>query len=445
MNVRPDLLNLPGLRVLKVHETDNQYAIEVAIKAPTREPCCLIHDLAISRNGTKEMRFRDMPSHGKFVELVLQRQRYICGSCGKTTYDRVPDVDVNRRMTERLVRHIEKKAASKTFASVHQEVGLTEGTIRNVFKAYVERRLFNYQFETPVVIGVDEKHLNNAYRFIIGNVQRKTLLDILPGRELKDLHVYFSQMSDLDRIEVWCQDMFAPYKSLQRRHAPQAQLVVDKFHVLKLASDAVERIRRRANANLTKVDRRRLKRQRTLMLARVDRLDGRSRELMEEWFEMIPILRDAYEAKEGLFALYDCKTKADALRWHAAWQAQLSGPVKDDFDKIAATIKTWHDGVFGYFEHSYTNAYVESVNRLIGDIHRDGRGYDFHTLRAKALLSYGIHRTEKVKFVKSVIPDDAMGLIDMNDIFGFGLESRLPTNYGVSIEALLKLISTPEW
>jgi hypothetical protein len=38
-----------------------------------------------------------------------------------------------------------------------------------------------------------------------------------------------------------------------------------------------------------------------------------------------------------------------------------------------------------------------------------------------------------------------MGLIDMNDIFGFGAETRLPANYGASIDALLKLISTPEW
>lgn len=443
MNARPDLLNLPGLRVLKSHETSSQYTLEVEVRSPVPEPCCLLFDLGSRRYGTREVRFRDLPIHGKFVELVLDRQRHHCLQCGKIVSEQVPDVDMSRRMTDRLKQWIGEQAATRTFASVGREVGLTEGTVRNVFRDHVDMKLWQYQFETPRVIGIDEKHLNNAYRFIIGNVEKRTLLDILPGRELKDLSAYFAGLPDLDRIEVWCQDMFAPYKTLQRRHAPQAQIVVDKFHVLQLATLAVENIRRRVNKSLTKVDRRRLKRQRTLLLARHDRLNDRSRELMEEWFHMAPVLRDAYETKEGLFALYDCTSQGDAQRWFKAWGEQLEGPTKPDFDKIVSTITTWRDGVFGYFEHRYTNAYVEGVNRLIGDLHRNGRGYDFDTLRAKALLSHGIHKLVQPKFQRGTRPpDDSFAMFDLDRLFAPTPE---PINYGVSIDALQKLLSTGEW
>lgn len=443
MNARPDLLNLPGLRVLTVHETESQYTVEVAVAHPTQKPCCLFFPLGSRRFGAPEVRFRDLPTHGKFVELVLRRQKHQCLKCGSIVSDDVPDVDVSRRMTDRLKRWIGEQAATRTFADVARESGLSEGTVRNVFRDHVSMRLWQYQFETPRVIGVDEKHLNNAYRFIIGNVEKRTLLDILPGRELKDLSAYFEGRPDLNRIEVWCQDMFAPYKQLQRRHAPQAQLVVDKFHVLQLATLAVENIRRRVNKSLTTVDRRRLKRQRTLMFARHDRLSDRSRELMEEWFHMAPVLRDAYETKEGLFALYDCASKDDAERWFKAWGDQLDGPTKPDFEKIVATIRTWRDGVFGYFEHPYTNAYVEGVNRLIGGLHRNGRGYDFDTLRAKALLSHGIHKVVQPKFRRRAgPPDDSMAMVDLDRFFAPTPE---PINYGVSIDDLQRLLSTGEW
>ena len=51
--------------------------------------------------------------------------------------------------------------------------------------------------------------------------------------------------------------------------------------------------------------------------------------------------------------------------------------------------KRWHTLVFNYFEHPYTNAYVEALNGLIRHIDRAGRGYDLSILRAKALLRYG--------------------------------------------------------
>lgn len=51
--------------------------------------------------------------------------------------------------------------------------------------------------------------------------------------------------------------------------------------------------------------------------------------------------------------------------------------------------KRWRPLIFNYFEHPYTNAYVEALNGLIDQISRSGRGYGLDVLRAKALLRYG--------------------------------------------------------
>lgn len=55
--------------------------------------------------------------------------------------------------------------------------------------------------------------------------------------------------------------------------------------------------------------------------------------------------------------------------------------------------KRWKPLILNYFEHPYTNAYIEALNGLMDQINRTGRGYNLETLRAKALLRFGnIHR-----------------------------------------------------
>ena len=65
--------------------------------------------------------------------------------------------------------------------------------------------------------------------------------------------------------------------------------------------------------------------------------------------------------------------------------------MKGPFSKIFSFMreKRWRKLVFNYFDHRYTNGYVEAVNGLLDEISRAGRGYDLETLRAKALFKYG--------------------------------------------------------
>ena len=59
--------------------------------------------------------------------------------------------------------------------------------------------------------------------------------------------------------------------------------------------------------------------------------------------------------------------------------------LKPTFTEMNGTIHSWKKEIFNYFDHPYTNAVVESLNRNIKDKNRDGRGYSFDVLRAKML------------------------------------------------------------
>ena len=284
-----DLLNLPGIRVVEVIERDHQYTIKAEVidrRSPDR--CCLLGPASTVSNGTKPAMFRDMPIHGKFVDIHFDRQRFRCKTCHATRYEVIPGMRDDHRMTIRMHHYLCEAPFKRTFASIAADVGITEGTIRNLFNRHTTARLADYSFETPRVLGVDEKHLLGGYRCVVGNIEERTLLDLLANRRKDKLGDYLAAMKDKDRVEVVCMDMWGPYLQLAQKHFPNAVVVVDKFHVVKKANEGVEKFRRGMNADLDKRTRVKLKNQRKILLARYGNLKDKTRQKLDDWLDRYP-------------------------------------------------------------------------------------------------------------------------------------------------------------
>lgn len=380
---------------------------------------------------------------GKFVDLILKRQRFQCQECKATVYEAVPQLNGSHRMTERLFREIGKRAGPEPFARVAADFGLSEGTIKNVFNKRIGTVIAGYRFETPRVIGIDEKHLSKGYRTVIGNILDRTLLDMLPDRRMPTLDAYFAAMPDKEKVQVWCQDMWPPYRMIARKHFPHAQVVVDRFHVVSLATVAMEAVRRRITAQLPKRERLSLKKGRAVLLGRLPPIGTPERAKLDDWFDKWPVLGDAFEAKEGIVALYSCGNAASAQQWYEAWEAQLPSALYKDFARVKTAFKNWNAEIMAYFEHPYTNAYIESVNNLLASIERAGRGYSFEMVRAKALLSHGIHKVPKPKFQRVRVMNQTRTVEQFQMKAAFNLRP-LARNLGVDIEMLIEAISTPD-
>jgi transposase len=95
--------------------------------------------------------------------------------------------------------------------------------------------------------------------------------------------------------------------------------------------------------------------------------------------------------KELFFEMYECKTRTEAEKHFEAWAAMLPKEMEKPFAVILRIMKEkrWKPLILNYFDHPYTNAYIEGLNGLMDQINRTGRGYNLETLRAKALLRYG--------------------------------------------------------
>ena len=129
---------------------------------------------------------------------------------------------------------------SKTFVEVAESVGVDEKTIRNVFKDYVAPKEREYQFETPKWLGIDEIHIIRRPRLVLTNIERRTIYDIKPNRNKETVIQRLSEISDRTYIEYVTMDMWKPYKDAVNTILPHAKVVVDKFHVVRMANQALE-------------------------------------------------------------------------------------------------------------------------------------------------------------------------------------------------------------
>jgi transposase len=323
--------------------------------------------------------------HGKPVLLRVDRARFRCKGCGKTFFSNLPDIDPKRKASTRFVKYIEQECMTKTFALLARETGIDEKTIKNIFEDYVGRLEKEVKFETPEFLGIDELKIIGEYRCMITNVNELAVFDLLPNRRKTDLMAYFKSMPDKHKVKVVTMDMWRTYKDVVNAQLPGRDIVVDRWHVVRMANEALESVRKRIRKELNTRQRLKLKDDRFILLEREHNLLPEQREKMLCWFELHPELELAYRAKESFHEIYTCNSKTEAQEFARAWMRSLPSEIESAFDASRTALTNWWDEVFNFYDHQVTNAYTESTNRLAKDINRMGRGYSFEVMRARLI------------------------------------------------------------
>lgn len=234
MTSLPDnILHLPEHHILDIK--DEEHDLHFRLEAPGPVACeeCGV-DGEFVRFGKRDVAYRDLPIHGKRVTLWVVRRRYTCRACGKTFRRALPEMKDTRRMTRRLHSHVEKEAFNHPYACVADSTGLDEKTVREIFKKKAEFLGRWHRFETPRCLGIDELYLNRRYRCILTNLEERTLLDLLPGRQQEAVTKRLMSMADRHQVEIVSMDMWKPYRHAVQAVLPKARIVVDKFHVVRM-------------------------------------------------------------------------------------------------------------------------------------------------------------------------------------------------------------------
>lgn len=187
--------------------------------------------------------------------------------------------------------------------------------------------------------------------------------------------------------------MYRPFEKSIGHALPNALWVIDHFHVVMKANEAIDTIRRGLQQNMTKKNRINTKR------GLAYTLKTRRRSLTSDESSKIRLLRKdpvlqplavAFDLKEDFFDIWDNNpaSKDNAMKAFAQWEQSIPGEsLFDSFRDLAKTVHNFYEQIFNYWDCpiAITNGYTECANRPIRETNMKGRGYSFETLRARSL------------------------------------------------------------
>ncbi len=448
-----NILHLPEWTVVRVKEDENARWVTAEPTYNITEFCPVCRaDPPFYGHGIKVRSYRDLPTLGKATIIIVNRRRYRCRSCKATFMQNLLEMDDSHHATTRLVEYVMKESIKRTFASVAQETGLNEITVRRLFKKHSEQLGKDYRVETPRWLGMDEIYLIRKSRAVLTNLEKRTIIDMIRDRTKATLEPYISQMPNPHLVEVVAIDMWPAYRDLARKYFRRAIIVIDKFHVVRMANDALEKVRRALRTELSDAVRRTLRYDKRILAKREKALKMDERIKLDTWIVNFPNLGETYRLKEAFYAIYDCSTREEAEATFAAWKAQLpaSGEVAAAFKPVVTAFRNWGTCIFNYFDVRETNAATEALNGLVRQANRAGRGYSFGAIRAKMLFRKDVR-------VRTKLPRRAPQ--GVNTTYGMtepGVLYRLPAgslhrepeqlwlDFGASISTLTNLLAKGE-
>ena len=433
-----DFLNLPSLKTLSVEEAERVYTVSAEAVPPSAcAHCGVVGELR--GFGRRVQNYADLPSHAKQVVIAVNRRRWQCKACQHITMDPLPDMDEKRDATRRLVGFMQARSLRHTFTSIAEDVGVNEKTVRNVFGDYVAYLDDTVRFETPRVLGIDELHLLGRPRAVFTNIEKRTALGLLEDRDFQSVYRYLMWLPKKTNIEVVTIDMWRPYQSAVRDAlGEKIPLVIDKFHVVRMANDGLEQVRKDIKRGPKDGVTLKLMRERHVLLKRESDLTETERLKLEVWLDRYPQLKAAYRLKEDYYKIWDHNNRADAEESYRAWLGAHTLETQAAYGDLIRAMKNWGTEIFNYFDHPVTNAYTESLNNVTRATDRLGRGYSFDIIRAKFLYS-------KIEFPKpgQIMAHSRYSAVreDFTD-YAAQVETLANGSYGVPLSTLREILES---
>lgn len=402
------LLGLPGVRVWRVERrSGGTRVVHVVTADPAAAACpgCGV----VSASGKQKVvtRPRDIPYGADAVELVWHKQRWRCrhDDCPIESFtESVPQVPPRRRTTSRLRQAAAQAVASnRSVAEVAAEHRLGWGTVQACVDELADQVLTEPE-PTPV-LGIDETRRGKPRweqdqvtgrwartdRWDTGFVDlagEQGLLGQASGRTSTTVTDWLTTRSLEFRqaVRYVVIDPAAAYRAaITTDLLPNAALVVDHFHLVKLANDTVTTVRRRVTWHLRNRRGRKLDPEwanRRRLLTGWERL--RPNALAKMWRDLqdhdpTGQILAAWIAKEELRTLLASAAQHAAphvirqrLHNFYAWCASTNIP---EVHRLAATIETWWPQTLLFLQTRLTNARTEGINRVIKDVGRRACGF----------------------------------------------------------------------
>jgi transposase len=374
-------------------------SIEVQVRARKESQACprCGQESAKVHDSRKRMK-RDIQLRGYQVSLIVHKRRFRCATCGKPFTETDSACGRYKRTTERFRQQIAKQACQRPITHVAQEVQVGPRFVHGCLHTWIEEKLEKKgrtldeeaKLPTPQLLGIDEFATRKGHRYntILCDLEARDVLEVSNGRKKEEVMKLLERLSDPDAVKAVSMDMSASFRPAVAAALPNAQIVVDHFHVIQHVMKAFRKVlsswaHKKEGIVL-------LHGKQHLFLRAKEDLTGEDTREREKIGARLPALEKAWQLKEALRTWYATATEADAAHHLDAWikQVQQEGP--DALRKALSPFKNWRREILAFFQFLpilVSNGFVEGKNNRTKTMMRQAYGYrNQYNLRMRILL-----------------------------------------------------------
>lgn len=351
---------------------------------PNALKCAACQSREVIRFGHKERRFKLPPVGSRQVEVVVTIPRLQCKNCGTVRQPRLTFADPKKHYSRSLERYVIDLCHTLPIEKVAALTGLSWDTVKAIDKQHLQRQYKSFDLKALRYISIDEIYLGKKRKFLtlVVDLSSGRVIHVGQGKGKSALKRFWGRLRrSKARIEAVATDMASGYMAAVLEHLPEAELVLDHFHLVKWFNDKLTTLRRQVYREAEAQDKAVLKGSRWLLLKAPEHLKSHSDKKKDERARLDAALRlnqplaTAYYMKERFRLLFQCHDPDRALAELTAWieEAAASGVrvLKDAARKLLA----WKPFILNGHKHQISTGLQEAINGKIGTLQRNARGY----------------------------------------------------------------------
>lgn len=324
------------------------------------------------------VQIRDAPVRGQPITLKILKRRFCCKTCRRPFTEPVPGVLAGRRTTQRF--RVEVMQACEKYTDLSRVRREYRVSSHFVYDAYYERlRLRMREREGapwPTMIGIDEhaygknkEKRRTQFVTTIVNHGKGKMFEAVIGKTQAELEAATAHIPGRENV-LWATiDMCDPYRNFIRSSFPNAKIVADKFHVLRLLTPAL--LRKRKEISGTRAD---LRAKKLLLMSGKD-LTYAERRALDQFLRRYPEMHELYGWKERLHSFYRILGYGRAYEAYKRLMDDMSVSFLPEIQTLRKTLLKWKEEVLNYFSSRLTNARLEGFNCKASALKRRAYGY----------------------------------------------------------------------
>lgn len=360
--------------------------------------CPICGNRKVKRRGRVLRRFRSLPMGKKPIYIEFAVPRIECSKCNVVRQVKISFAHTQRTYTKRFERFVVDLSRHMTILDVARHLKTSWDLVKDIQKRYLTKRFKSLRLKGLQQIAIDEISIGKGHNYltVVLDLMSGAVVFIGNGKGSDSLEPFWKKVrSSGANIKAVAIDMSPAYISAVLENLPNAAIVFDRFHVMKMYNDKLSDLRRYLQQEAEDpLQLQVIKGTRWLLLKNKENLNQEAdeKERLQRALKLNKPLATAYYLKDELRLLWQQENKAAASRLLASWAKTARSTNIKILMKMANSLQAHRSGLLNWYDFPISTGPLEGTNNKIRTLQR--QAYGFRDKEFFKLKIFGLHETK---------------------------------------------------